>query len=337
MGHAAAAYPDQDHLAHIKIHLEYANNPAFGGNPVIGPTFSPMALQHIKQHLTLHYLQSMRKYVAQAAGGHDALDLHKEKPLDQQGQQALALASQLVNQDSQKEMGPYVQQIQALAQKVQQAQQQQSQAAAMNDPTAIVKTQMAETERKTQESQQRLQAELQRTQQDYEVKVAQLQAKVQELQVKYSTQTDIDNQRNATDIAMANINNSAKERVAYIQAGAQLDQQQAQLEHEQNLSAIDAIQASDADIRQHGLAIEQQAFQKQADQVQQNADHQRQLEQAQQQHDQQVQQQGFQAQNQAIQSGLGHAQTLQQNDQTHQQALEQQAAAPTPTTPPTGA
>jgi len=327
MGHAAAAYPDQDHIAHIKIHLEYANNPAFGGNPVIGPSYAPMALQHIKQHLTLHYLQSMRKYVAQAAGGRDTLDLHQEKPLDQQGQQALAIASQLVNQDSQQEMGPYIQQIQALAQKVAQAQQQQAQSAAMNDPTAaaIVKTQMAETERKTQESQQRLQAELQRAQQDYQIKVAELQAKVNELQVKYSTQTNIDNQRNATDVAMANINNAAKERVALIQAKVGLDQQQAQLEHEQNLSAIDAIQAADADIRQHGLAIEQQAFETQADQVQKAAQAQQQAALAQQQHEQQLQQQGFQAQNQAMQSGL-----------EHQQTLEQQQAAPQPTIPPQG-
>ena len=66
MGQPAAAFPDQDHIAHIKVHLEYANNPAYGGNPVIGPAFAPHALEHIKQHLTLHYLQSMRGYVAQA-------------------------------------------------------------------------------------------------------------------------------------------------------------------------------------------------------------------------------------------------------------------------------
>ena len=338
MGKAAAAYPDQDHIAHIQIHLEYANNPAYGGNPVIGPVFAPQALQHIKQHLTLHYLQQMRGMVANASGGKDVLELHQEKPLDKPAQQALALASQAVNKDSQQELGQYVQQIQALAQKVQQAQQQQAQSAAMNDPTAaaIVKTQMAETQRKTQETQAKMQAELQSSQQDYQLKVAELQQKVQELQAKYSTQTNIDNQRNATDIAMANINNAAKERIAMITAGAQMDQQQAQLEHEQNLSAIDAIQASDTDIRQHGLAIQQQAFQAQADQVAQQAEAQKQAALAQQQHEQQVQQQGMQAQNQAMQSGLDHAQTLQQNDQQHQQALEQQAAAPTPT-PPTGA
>ena len=328
MGKAAAAYPDQDHIAHIQIHLEYANNPAYGGNPVIGPVFAPQALQHIKQHLTLHYLQQMRGMVANASGGKDVLELHQEKPLDKPAQQALALASQAVNKDSQQELGQYVQQIQALAQKVQQAQQQQAQSAAMNDPTAaaIVKTQMAETQRKTQETQAKMQAELQSSQQDYQLKVAELQQKVQELQAKYSTQTNIDNQRNATDIAMANINNAAKERIAMITAGSQMDQQQAQLEHEQNLSAIDAIQASDTDIRQHGLAIQQQAFQAQADQVAQQAEAQKQAALAQQQHEQQVQQQGMQAQNQAMQSGL-----------EHQQALEQQAAAPQPTTPPTGA
>ena len=321
MGHPAAAYPDQDHIAHIKIHLEYAKNPAFGGNPVIGPVFAPQALQHIKQHLTLHYLQSMRAYVSESAGGRDVFDLHEEKPMDQTGQQALVLASQLVGQDSQQTLGPFIQPIQELAQKVAQAQQSQQQSAAMGDPTAaaIVKTQMAETERKTQEFQSRMQSDLQQSQQNYQLKVAELQQKVAELQAKYSTQTNIDNQRNATDIAMANINNAAKERVAMITQGAEIDRQQMQLEHEQNLSAIDAIQASDADIRQHGLAVQQQAFQAQADQVKKVAETQQQAALAQQQHEQQVQQQAMQAQNKAIQGGLN----------------PQQAAVPP--TPPTGA
>ena len=329
MGRPAAAYPDQDHIAHIKIHLEYANNPAYGASPVIGPVFSPHALEHIKQHLTLHYLQQMRSYVAKAAGGRDTLELHQEKPLDQNAQQALAMASQLVNQDSQQEMGQYVQQINALAQKVAQANQSQAQNAAMNDPTAaaIMKTQMAETQRKTQEFQTRMQSDLQKAQQDYQIKVAELNQKVQELQVKYSTQTNIDNQRNATDIAMANINNSAKERVAMITAKMQMDQQQQALEQEQINSAIDAIKASDADIRQHGLAVQQQAFQAQAEQVKQQAQAQQQAALAQQQHEQQLQQQAMQAQNQALQGQQDHMQTLEQ------QAQQQPPEAPQPPPP----
>jgi hypothetical protein len=316
MGRPAAAYPDQDHLAHIKIHLEYANNPAYGGNPVVGPVFAPQALQHIKQHLTLHYLQSMRSYVAQASGGSDKLELHTEKPLDIESQQALAIASQLVGQESQQVLGPYIPQIQALAQKVQQAQEAQQQQAANADPTAqvILKTQMAETQRKQAESQARMQLEQQQDQQTYQLKIAELQQKVQELQTKYQTQSTVDSNRNATQIAMADINNASRERVASINAGAQLGADQMAMAHEQNQTALEASHAAQQEIRQHGLEIEQQAFQAQAQQVQQQ----------------------IAAQQAQDQTGLEHAAAMQQADQAHQQALQQQAVAPQPTTPPTG-
>ena len=313
MGRHAAAYPDQDHIAHLEVHLEYAENPVYGGSPVIGPTFTPMALEHIKQHLMLYYLQSMRNVVAKASGGKDVLDLHEEKTLDWESQQALALGSKIVDHESQKLLQPYMQRIMMLVQKVQQMQQAQQQTAMNADPTAqvLLKTQMAETQRKAQEFQTKMQNELQSAQQDYQLKVAELQQKVAELQTKYQTQTNIDNQRNATDIAMANINNSARERVAYIQAGAQMDQQQAQLEHEQNMSAIEAIDAASADIRQHGLAIEQQNFQQQASLVNQQA----------------------QQQAQADLANQQHMQQLQQNDQQHAQTLEQNYQQPEPQPP----
>jgi len=205
MGQPAAAFPDQDHLAHIQVHLEYANNPAYGNSPVIGPVFAPHALEHIKQHLTLHYLQEMRGYVSQAANGKDEFELHKEKPLDAEAQKALAMASRMVDNDAKTNLAPYIQQIQVLAQKVAQAQQQQQQAAMMSDPTAavIMQTQMAETKRKQEEAQADMQLDAKKQEQEYQLKIAQLQQKVQELQAKYQTQTSIDNQRNATDIAMA--------------------------------------------------------------------------------------------------------------------------------------
>lgn len=303
MGRPAAAYPDQDHIAHIKIHLAYAQDPNYGGSPLIGPTFAPHALEHIKQHLTLHYLQSMRAYVAQAAGGEDTLKLHEEKPLTMEDQQALALAAQMVSEDAQVAFQNEQPIIQQLAQKVQQAKQQAIQQAAESDPAAqvIMKTQMAETQRKTQEFQAKMQAEMQKTQQDYQLKVAELEQQVQELVAKYQTQTNIDAQKNATDIALANINNAAKERIAYIQTQGQISAQQQALEHEQNMSAIEAINAAENDIRQHGLAVEQRAFDEQSAQVQKAIDIQQQREQAETQHAQTMQQKAFDAQNQAAQ------------------------------------
>jgi hypothetical protein len=308
MGRPAAAYPDQDHLSHIKIHLAYANDPAYGGNPVIGPSFSPHALEHIKQHLTLHYLQSMRSYVAEASGGRDTLELHQEKPLDLESQQALALASQMVSEDAQQALGTYIQQIQELAQKVQQAQQAQQQNIAANDPTAqvILKTQMAETERKAAESQAKMQQAASKDKQDYELKIAELQQKVAELQTKYHTQTVVDQNRNATEIAMAGINNASRERVATINADMQLSKDQLAMAHEQNLTAMQASQAAQQELRQHGLEIEKRQFEEQAQAVQKQ----------------------IAAQQQQSQTELEHAAAVQQADQSHVQALQQLAAQP---------
>ena len=209
-------------------------------------------------------------------------------------------------------------QIQQLAQKVQQAKQAAIQQAAEADPTAqvILKTQMAETERKAKEAEAKMQLEVQKIQQDSQLKIAELQQKVQELMAKYETQTQLDANKNATMIALANINNSAKERIAQITAGAQFDTLQAQLEHEQNLSAMEAIRTAESDIRQHGLAVRQQVFDQQTQQVQSAID----AQQAQQQHVQGLQQ----AQQQ--QAALGAP--LQQQGQ--QQIAQAQAGQLTP-------
>jgi len=269
MGRPAAAYPDQDHLSHIKVHLAYAQDPNYGGSPLIGPQFAPHALEHIKQHLTLHYLQSMRAYVAEATGGEDSLKLNEERPLTLEDQQALALASEMVSQDAQVTFSQAQPMILQLAQKVQQAQKAAAENAASKDPTAqvLLKTQMAETQRKTQEAQAKMQQDMAKQQQEYQLKVAELQRKVQELSTKYGVQSEIDSQKNSTDIALASINNASRERVAAMNAGAQLDGMQMQLEAEQAQSAIQAINTADEDIRKHGLAIEEQAFQQQAEAV----------------------------------------------------------------------
>jgi len=274
MGRPAAAYPDQDHLAHIKVHLAYAQDPNYGGSPLIGPSFAPHALEHIKQHLTLHYLQSMRSYVAEASGGRDTLGLNEEKPLSIEDQQALALAAEMVSMDAQTTFQNAQPMIQQLAQKVQEAQKAKMEQMASNDPTAqaLVKTQMAETQRKSQEAQAKLQQEMAKHQQDYQLKVAELEQKVQELIAKYQTQSQIDSQKNSTNIATANINNASRERIAAMQVGAHMDELQAQLAQEQAMSAIDAINTADEDIRQHGIQIEQEAFNQQAQALQQALD-----------------------------------------------------------------
>jgi hypothetical protein len=122
-----------------------------------------------------------------------------------------------------------------------------------------------------------------------------------------------------------------------IGVGASLDQQQMRLEHEQNVSALDAIGAADADIRKHGLAIEKKTFEEQAAQIKAQADAQRQAAILQQQHEQRLQQQGFDAQNQALQNEMKQQQALQQTMASTGPATPGTTpASPTQPTPPTG-
>ena len=166
-------FRSQDHLAHIRTHLIFAVDPNYGASPIVGPTFLPQLLQHIQQHITLHYLQSMRNYVAEASGGKDELRLNEEMALDKNSQQALGIAAQLVSQQAQQEFASFMPVIQQLAQKANQMHQQQIEQQALADPTAnvLLKTQMAETQRKAQESQAKLQAQLQEAQQDFQLRV----------------------------------------------------------------------------------------------------------------------------------------------------------------------
>jgi hypothetical protein len=220
----------------------------------------------------------------------------------------------MVSQDSQQDMAPYIPQIQQLAQKVQEAQQAQQQNIAASDPTAqvILKTQMAETERKAAESQAKLQQSAAKDKMEYELDIANLQRQVAELKAKYETQTQIDANKNATLIALADINNSSRERVAQMGANIQLSQEQERMAYEHAMTALEATNAAEQDIRQHGLEVERNQMADQAALVQQQ----------------------IAAQQQAQQTGLEHATTMQQADQSNAQALQQLAAQPPK---PTGA
>jgi len=259
MAHPAAAFPDQSHIDHLKVHLAYMMDPSYGGNPLIATSITPLMLEHIKQHLTLHYLQSMRNYVSHAAGGEDAFKLNEERKLDQAAQEALAMAAQLVNQDAQttfKGINPIVQQM---MQQMQQNKQSQMQSAAMADPTsqALIQTQMAETKRKTEEAQAKFQLEREKMEAEMADKVRDMQAKLAEVQAKLGLQQQLADQDNAAKVAIADINNASKERVAMINADQALSAQQVQQQHSQEMTALEAESQAYADLRKHGLDQDQ--------------------------------------------------------------------------------
>ena len=143
IGQAAYAYIEQDHLAHLQAHIDFAKNPVFGANPLIAPAFIPNAIEHIKQHLTLWYLNRMNGYVNQAAGKPiEDYDLPTVTP---EVDKLFAVASQHLQLDSEQVFKSVLPILQAMVQELQKYKPQPQMT-----PEAIVleKTSMAETQRR---------------------------------------------------------------------------------------------------------------------------------------------------------------------------------------------
>lgn len=176
LGKPVGAFPGQDHLAHIQVLLDYARNPMYGSNPIIAPVFMPAGLEHLKQHLTLWYLDQMDMHTSQALGRQ--FNILKEEPIIKEAQQLLAASSQHVFMDVPQQFGGVQPVMQQMMQMMQQLRQQQQ----PTDPSvqALVQTQMAETQRKAQYDQQRTQIDMAKIKQDGQLKEKEIVAGEQE-------------------------------------------------------------------------------------------------------------------------------------------------------------
>lgn len=58
-GKAIRAFPDQDHEAHIAVHLQFLQDPSLAGNPGAA-AMQPIMIAHIAEHIALLYRQKMQ-------------------------------------------------------------------------------------------------------------------------------------------------------------------------------------------------------------------------------------------------------------------------------------
>jgi hypothetical protein len=175
LGHPSYAYMQQDHIAHIQGHLMFGMDPNFGGNPFIAPQFLPNAIEHIKQHMTLWYLNRMNGYVANLRDGKPVDDYDNPK-LTGIIDKLYATVGQHVALDSQQVFSQILPQLQQLMQ----AQQQSPQPLPLPPDAQVVKdTSMAETQRKAAKDTQDVQLAQARMKDDQMRTQAEMQAKTQ--------------------------------------------------------------------------------------------------------------------------------------------------------------
>jgi len=161
LGKPVGAFPAQDHLAHFISHIQFAQDPIFGGNPIIAPAFIPACLEHLKQHLTLWYLGQADRYTSEALG--KPYNILKIQPTMREAQKLLAVSLQHVHMDSKEvlsEVGKTIAQMLDMMKKMQQDNQQLDPSIKMQID-ALTQTQMAETQRKAAKDQADMQYKMQ--------------------------------------------------------------------------------------------------------------------------------------------------------------------------------
>lgn len=68
MSRPVSAFPEQDHLAHIQVHLDFLTSPVLGASRIAAPTAIPILLDHLREHMVLWYVSRMVDVASEAAG-----------------------------------------------------------------------------------------------------------------------------------------------------------------------------------------------------------------------------------------------------------------------------
>ena len=200
LGRPVAAFPMQDHLAHLQVHLDYLKSPIFGMSQLIGPVFIPGVLQHVKEHMAYWYSLYIYEQTSNVVGiPLDHFLGGKDEQVSAELDRTLAMASQ-------RFMPEIQQSLQGIPAVIQQAQQflQQFQPPKPQDPTQVL---MAETQRKAQYDQSqaqlnqaKLQIEQQKVSREAQLDQIKMQENMAEVQSKVQM-NDADN-RTAKELAV---------------------------------------------------------------------------------------------------------------------------------------
>jgi hypothetical protein len=129
LGRPTAAFPEQDHLAHLQVHLDFMTSPVLGGLPIIAPGFLPMVLEHIKEHLVLWYVNENFNVLKMAMGREDeqmtAMLEHQDPETRAELDKTLAAISQKIMPRAQEVLSGIPPIVQQAVETLQQMQPQQ--------------------------------------------------------------------------------------------------------------------------------------------------------------------------------------------------------------------
>jgi hypothetical protein len=194
MGKPLVAFPDQNHLAHLRIHLEFLTHPMFGQSQLLAPGVIPQMLTHLKDHVVYWYVSTLVEMGEEVTGVDMSKLMDEDEAVEREYENLLADLSTRTLAMSDMALGPF-QIPEVVAQSIQIMQQLQQMAQGgqqMTDPGAAM---MADVERKAAADQMKAQTDAQKAQidqmraqidaQKLALQQAELTLKETEMQMKY--------------------------------------------------------------------------------------------------------------------------------------------------------
>lgn len=174
LGKPIAAFPEQEHLAHLQVHVDYMMSPLLGSLPIIAPVFIPSMLNHIKEHVSLWYVSLFHDMMTKMTGVEITELMDEDVDVMREFDQAIAAGSESV-------MSAVALQLKTLPAIVQQAMQLMQALAPQMPQDPAAQAMMAETQRKSQRDQADVQAARVKMQVDQQVTAVKVQADQQRL------------------------------------------------------------------------------------------------------------------------------------------------------------
>jgi hypothetical protein len=175
MNRPIVVLPQQDHVAHLHVHLAYLQSPLFGQNPVIARTYLPIIITHLRDHVVQYYM----------AETHSAINTAQDnKMIENSSEQQVRVINEV--------MAVIEQQLASLGQIMPQVEQQvmQMQGPGPQDPTMAVAQMNADIQKQALE--QRAQSDQMKMQASQQTEQMRLQAQQQRDQVQMTTQQQRD-------------------------------------------------------------------------------------------------------------------------------------------------
>lgn len=176
-----AAFPEQDHLAHLQVHIDFLLNPMFGQNPTVAPIYLPAVLEHIKEHMVLWYVSENYLMLGEALQTDDEgirnVMADQEPETRVELDKTLAQASPIIMQRSTEVFAQLPEIIQTAMQMLQAF-------APQPPPIPVDPNKAAETERRARDDAQKAQLKMAEMEQDQTIEFAKLSAKEREQAVE---------------------------------------------------------------------------------------------------------------------------------------------------------